>query len=80
MLDNEQMIRDFLTEFRELTSEQQKYVYWLASHMDILDLMVHTDRLTDEEADIWLQQAAEKKDYLLTSLILYKQIKDHDRT
>ncbi len=79
MLENEQEIRAFLTQFRELTKEQQEQVYWLTSHMDIFELMVRTDCLTDEEAEAWIQQAAEKKDYVLMSLIQYKQIKDQSR-
>jgi len=80
MLESKKEIRDFLTQFRELTKEQQEHVYWFASHMDIFELMVRTDCLTDDEADTWIQQAAEKKDYVLMSLIQYKQIKDQNRT
>jgi len=79
MLKNEQKISGFLTRFRELTKEQQEQVYWFASHMDIFELMVRADYLTDEEADAWIQQAAKKKDYVLMSLIQYKQIKDQNR-
>ena len=76
MLNNEQEIRDFLLQFRELTKEQQEQVYWLVSHMEIFDLMLQTDCLTEKEADAWIQQAVEKRDYVLMSLIQYKQIKE----
>ena len=79
MLESEQEIRNFLTQFRELTKEQQEQIYWFASHMDIFELMVRADCLSDKEAEIWIQQAAEKKDYVLMSLIQYKQIKDQSR-
>lgn len=79
MLENKQEIMDFLTRFRGLTKEQQEQVYWLASHMDLFELMVRADCLTEEEANIWIQQSAEKKDYVLMSLIQFKQIKDRYR-
>ena len=80
MLGNEQEIRNFLLQFRELTKEQQEQIYWFASHMDIFDLMVRTGCLSGKEADVWIQQAAEKKDYVLMSLIQYKQIKERHCT
>lgn len=76
MLNNEQEIRDFLLQFRELTKEQQEQIYWFVSHMEIFDLMLQTDCLTEKEADAWIQQAVEKRDYVLMSLIQYKQIKE----
>lgn len=79
MLESEQEIRNFLTQFRELTKGQQEQAYWLASHMGIFELIVRTDCLTKEEADTWIHQAAEKKDYVLMSLIQYKLIKVQNR-
>ena len=79
MLESEQEIRTFLTQFRELKKEQQEQIYWFVSHMDIFELMVRTDCLTGQEAAVWIQQAAEKKDYVLMSLIQYKLIKDRNR-
>ena len=82
VLDFEQLkwTKDMSEILMPLNKDQQYAVLWMHYHMDFLDLIDSGKVMSEEEEQQWLEQAIHSSDYILQALVLYKRMKDRERT
>ena len=72
----DQEIKDFEKLNMDVPEEMRRALYWMINNMNYAHEFAEQPHMTDVESDEAIRKALEKKDYLLLSLLLYKQCRD----
>lgn len=80
MNEKEQMIKDIEKQIKTLPDKAQQAIFWIVKNIETVSLLTQGEKLTEQEADTFIQKAREKEDYIMLAMILYKRAKDKEKT
>ena len=64
--------------YQERPQEIQSAVIWIMEHNEIVDYLVQGEKIPKKEIEEFIQNAMEKKDYLMVVMLIYKRVYDMD--
>lgn len=76
-MDKEKIDR-LVSLYQELPQEIQSAVIWIMEHNEIVDYLVQGEKIPKKEIEEFIQNAMEKKDYLMVVMLIYKRVYDMD--
>ncbi|WP_455615927.1 hypothetical protein [Eisenbergiella sp.] len=73
---DEEKIRNLISIYQGLPPEMQNAVLWILEHIDIVDYLAQGEKDPGKELEDLIQEAVEKKDYLMVAMLVYKRVYD----
>ena len=60
-------------EMEKMPLDMQRAVCWAVEHLDMVKGMVNAEEISESQLKKYIEEATEKKDYILLVMALYKQ-------